>query len=72
MQRHRGGAGRNRTLGLNKLEKIEVPIPLYDKQLWFNRLQAQVAAIQQTQVDSQVELDALLPSLLNKAFKGEL
>lgn len=67
-----GGAGRNRTLGLNKLEKIEVPIPTYDKQLWFNRLQTQVAAIQQTQTDNQVELDALLPSLLSKAFKGAL
>lgn len=67
-----GGAGRNRTLGLNKLEKIEVPIPPSDKQLWFNRLQTQVMAIQQIQADNQVELDALLPSLLNKAFKGEL
>lgn len=67
-----GGAGRNRTLGLTKLEKIEVPIPSYDKQLRFNRLQSQVAAIQQAQTDGQVELDALLPSILNQAFKGEL
>lgn len=67
-----GGAGRNRTLGLTKLEKIEVPIPSFDKQLWFNHLQFQVAAIQQAQTESQVELDALLPSILNQAFKGEL
>jgi len=67
-----GGAGRNRTLGLKKLEKIEVPVPDYDKQLWFNRLQAQVAAIQQAQADNQTELDALLPAILDRAFKGEL
>jgi type I restriction enzyme S subunit len=67
-----GGAGRNRTLGLKKLEKIEVPIPSYDKQLWFNQLQAQVAAIHQSQTNNQTELDALLPSILDKAFKGDL
>jgi type I restriction enzyme S subunit len=67
-----GGAGRNRTLGLKKLEKIEVPIPNFDKQLWFNRLQAQVAAITQAQADNQTELDALLPAILDRAFKGEL
>lgn len=67
-----GGAGRNRTLGLKKLEKIEVPIPPYDKQIWFNRLQAQVASIVQSQASNQAELDALLPAILDRAFKGEL
>jgi type I restriction enzyme, S subunit len=67
-----GGAGRNRTLGLKKLEKIEVPIPHYDKQLWFNRLQAQAAFIRQAQSDNQTQLDALLPAILDRAFKGEL
>lgn len=67
-----GGAGRNRTLGLKKLEKIEVPIPDYDKQRWFNRLQAQAATITLAQADNQTELDALLPAILDRAFKGEL
>lgn len=67
-----GGAGRNRTLGLKKLEKIEVPIPSYEKQLYFNRLQEKVAAIQQAQADNQSELNALLPAILDKAFKGKL
>ena len=67
-----GGAGRNRTLGLKKLEKIEVPVPDYDKQLWFNGLQDKVAAIQRAQADNQTELDALLPAILDKAFRGEL
>lgn len=67
-----GGAGRNRTLGLAKLEKITVPIPSYDSQLWFNRLQAYVAAIQQSQTENQAQLDALLPAILDRAFKGHL
>ena len=67
-----GGAGRNRTLGLKKLEKITVPVPDYNKQLWFDSLQQKVTAIKQAQADSQAKLDALLPSILDKAFKGEL
>jgi type I restriction enzyme S subunit len=67
-----GGAGRNRTLGLTKLTEIEVPVPEYDKQVWFNRLQAKVAAMLAAQKDAESELDALLPSILDKAFKGEL
>ncbi len=67
-----GGAGRNRTLGLTKLTEIEVPVPEYGKQVWFNRLQAKVAAMLAAQKDAESELDALLPSILDKAFKGEL
>lgn len=63
---------RNRTLSVKKLEKIEVPIPDYDKQLWFNSLQEKVAAIQQAHAANQTEFDALLPSILDKAFRGEL
>ena len=63
---------RNRTLSIKKLEKIEVPIPPYEKQLWFNHLQQKVATIQQAQAGNQTELDALLPSILDKAFKGDL
>lgn len=66
-----GGAGRNRTLGLKKLEKIEVPVPDYDKQLWFNQLQSYVAKIKQAQSENDIELEALMPSVLNKVFKGE-
>lgn len=67
-----GGAGRNRTLGLKKLENIEVPVPDYDKQLWFNQLQSHVEKIKQAQSENATELEALMPSILDKAFKGEL
>ncbi|HFQ5289399.1 TPA: restriction endonuclease subunit S [Vibrio vulnificus] len=67
-----GGAGRNRTLGLKKLENIEVPVPDYDKQLWFSQLQSYVEKIKQAQSENATELEALMPSILDKAFKGEL
>ncbi len=67
-----GGAGRNRTLGLTKLERIRVPVPGIDDQREFTDLQAKVAAIRQAQSANQPELDALLPAVLDKAFKGEL
>jgi type I restriction enzyme S subunit len=67
-----GGAGRNRTLGLEALANIPVPIPNIDAQLWFDGLQAQVDALKKLQRETTAELDALLPSVLDKAFKGEL
>lgn len=37
-----------------------------------NALQSQVHALQKAQAETAAELDALLPSILDKAFKGEL
>lgn len=34
-----GGAGRNRTLGLKKLEDLQVPVPSIERQHWFDCLQ---------------------------------
>lgn len=67
-----GGAGRNRTLGLKKLTDIGVPVPPMEKQLWFDRLQARVHEVLTLHRDSGIELDAMLPSILDKAFKEEL
>ena len=67
-----GGAGRNRTLGLEKLERLLVPVPPHEKQLWFDSLQAKVDAVKRLQAETQAELDALLPSVLDRAFRGEL
>lgn len=67
-----GGAGRNRTLGLKALERILVPVPAMDAQLWFERLLANARLLERVQVESDAELDALLPSVLDKAFRGEL
>lgn len=67
-----GGAGRNRTLGLAKLVEIEVPVPAYEKQVWFNHLKAKVRELLTTQKKAEIELNAMLPSILDRAFKGEL
>jgi len=67
-----GGAGRNRTLGLKPLERIKVPVPPIEQQLWFDSLQAKVDRLKALQAQTRAELEALLPSILDRAFKGEL
>ena len=67
-----GGAGRNKTLGLKKLENIEVPIPPIDKQREFEQLLEKTRQMKAHIEASQKELDELFPALLDKAFKGEL
>lgn len=67
-----GGAGRNRTLGLKALEEICVPVPAFEKQVWFDSLLAKLDSLKIVHSEATAELDALLPSILDKAFKGEL
>jgi type I restriction enzyme, S subunit len=67
-----GGAGRNRTLGLEALANIEVPVPSYTLQVWFDSLQAEVERLKRLQAATAAELDALLPAIVDKAFKGEM
>jgi type I restriction enzyme S subunit len=67
-----GSADRNRTLGAKALMKIPIPVPEYPKQLWFDSLCGEVDALKCLQAETAAELDALLPSILNKVFKGEL
>jgi len=67
-----GGAGRNRTLGLKALEQIRVPIPAFEKQVWFSAQLHRLTQISQLQTQSQLELDALPASILARAFAGEL
>lgn len=59
-----------------KLERMQIPIPPLDEQrrivAYLDDLQAQVDQLRRLQIETQKELDALLPSILDKAFKGEL
>ncbi len=67
-----GGAGRNRTLGLDKLMVIPVPVPSIEKQYWFGRLQAK---LNESRVETRrvaTETEALMPSILDRAFRGDL
>ena len=67
-----GGAGRNKTLGLDKLMRIKIPIPDITLQEEFVGLLHKVTAIKNHHHENEKELNELLPSLLDKAFKGEL
>lgn len=66
-----GGAGRNRTLGLKKLEAIEVPVPRLEVQGWFNRLGARARQIQTIRARSAQEVGALIPAMLHEAFNDQ-
>jgi type I restriction enzyme S subunit len=63
-----GGAGRNRTLGVQKLEQITVPVPEGDAQEWFLRLLRQAEELRAIRAGSTADIDTLLPALLNETF----
>ena len=58
------------------LASVELPLPPIPEQrrivAHLDGLQAKVDDLRKTQADTAAELDALLPSILDKAFKGEL
>ena len=65
-------AGVNSTI----LRQLEFPLPPVDEQrrivAYLDALQAQVDELTALQDATQAELDALLPSVLDRAFRGEL
>lgn len=65
-----GGAGRNRTLGLDKLMAITVPMPPLMAQQTFDRLQADVAALKAKHAAIREANTALLPATLERVFSG--
>lgn len=67
-----GGAGRNRTLGLRALAKIEVPVPAYESQLWFDSLQDRLESAGHERMVRRSRLDLLLPAVLDRATRGQL
>lgn len=67
-----GGAGRNRTLGLKKLDAITVPVPSLDRQRWFDRLQKQIHQIEAIREGTGQDMDSLLPAMLHRTFHVEI
>jgi hypothetical protein len=59
-----------------KLKALPIALPLLDEQgrivAELDVLQAEVDELKRLQAETATELDALLPSILDKAFKGEL
>lgn len=65
-----------RSLSVGRIRQIEVPLPPLIEQrrivAHLDALSAKLEALKQFQAATAAELDALLPSVLDKAFKGEL
>jgi len=63
-------------VSLGRLRAAKIPIPPLAQQhhivAELDTLQAQVDAVKKFQVETTVELDALLPSIFDKAFNGRL
>jgi len=63
-------------LNLNDLRKVPIPTPPLPEQrrivAELDTLQAGVDALKRLQAEIAAELDALLPAILDRAFKGEL
>jgi type I restriction enzyme S subunit len=59
-----------------KLKTVEIPIPPPAEQIriveYLDNLQSKIDKLKKLQTETQKELDALMPSILDKAFKGEL
>jgi type I restriction enzyme S subunit len=66
-----GSADRNRTLSSKALLQIPIPVPSFEQQIWFDRLYKKVDALKKLQAKAGLKLDALLPSILDRAFKGD-
>jgi type I restriction enzyme S subunit len=64
-----GGALRNRTLGLDALANIEVPLPSIQKQRWFTELHARAERLLAEQERMNVLYDALVPAVLERTFQ---
>ncbi|HEY9660609.1 MAG TPA: restriction endonuclease subunit S [Allocoleopsis sp.] len=65
-----------RKLQTSNLLDFKIPVPSVEEQqqiiTHLEQLQAKVSELKKLQAQTATELDALLPSMLDKAFKGEL
>jgi type I restriction enzyme S subunit len=63
---------RRRRLNPSDFLAFEFPLPPMQKQQQLRRVKQKADMLEHSQVKTSVELDAILPSILDKAFKGEL
>ncbi|MBI5711206.1 MAG: restriction endonuclease subunit S [Candidatus Eisenbacteria bacterium] len=66
-----GGAGRNRTLGVEKLERIEVPVPHLDRQKMFVELMMQVEHVRSLHEDCSALAQGLMKSHVHRLLGAE-
>ncbi len=67
-----GSADRNRTTSSRKVAEIEVPVPDFQDQQRFSDLIASVNSIKKVREETVTRREAMMPSILDRAFKGEL
>ena len=67
-----GTVARNKTMSGDDLMKVTVPVPPLERQQWFDTLCGKVAALRAHHEAQCADLVALHPSLLDRAFNGEL
>ena len=64
-----------RNLSIGRIKQMAIPVPSLDKQhlivAYLDNLQEKLEVLKRLQARTAAELDALLPSIQNKAFKGE-
>ncbi|MEI9918974.1 MAG: hypothetical protein WDO14_09260 [Bacteroidota bacterium] len=67
-----GSADRNRTLNTKKLMTAKVPVPDLVLQREFVKLLHHIESLREHHRQIDKDLNELMPSLLDKAFKGDL
>ncbi|MBI2353661.1 MAG: restriction endonuclease subunit S [Deltaproteobacteria bacterium] len=63
---------RRRRLNPKDFLAYKMPLPSMQTQLQLRQVMQQVEGLKRLQAETAVELDAILPSILDKAFKGKL
>jgi len=63
---------RRRRLNPQDFLDYEMPLPTRETQMTLRKVRAEVDALKRLQAETAAELDALLPAILDRAFKGEL
>ena len=63
---------RRRRLNPQDFLDYEMPLPSRETQMTLRKVKAEVDALKRLQAGTAAELDALLPAILDRAFKGEL
>lgn len=67
-----GSADRNRTLSAKAMLEIPVPVPAFEQQLWFDRIWSRMVEARKLRREAAAARDAMLPAILDRAFRGEL
>jgi type I restriction enzyme S subunit len=68
----RGGGARRERTRPEAFLKIEIPMPEYKKQEQGERLFCEIEKVTHLHAASEPALDALMPAILDRAFRGEL